>query len=698
MFFRSLGLLILAVSISYGNIYYIDYEGGSDANTGTSIASPWKRCPGMNGFSAVYTHTPGDVFTFKGGVVWPSAALPLTITQSGSAGKTDTYTADRSWFTKAVWEKPVLDGQLFGKTLLSASGVSYIKINDMSFVNAGSLTANGIIAFRFINCSFVELSNNTFAPEAWGSLYFSWEKTGDYHDILVHHNDISRCAFAMRFVPAAPAAIVHNVQAYNNAIHDFHSQLSGAVHGDGIQHYCSPDNATSFDRYIDGFKIFNNHFYGDFSQMAGSGGAMTALIYLSGSSIGVQIYNNVFAPHYSGTQSPNFFESFISLRDNPNRGGHHKIYNNTFVTPVPGGQSAAILEDDSRFPSPGLDIKNNIFSNFNWAFDLRSPDHTIDYNNIFCIRDIGKWMGAFVGTFARWQALGLDAHGVNANPGFVSSSDLHLTAGSPGIGKGINISSILTTDIDGIARPLSSAFCIGAYEFGGMIPVPPAVPEVPAVVAPVVVPPAVVPPAVVAPEVPAVVPAAPTLVWPDNGATGIGNDPSLTWSADSMAQSFAVQVATDPDFSAPIINKTSLDSTTYDVEGLASAKTYYWRVGTVAAGTAGDTAIWSPIYTFTLRASQATATITASSLTKSAPLEIYRCQADAVQLSIPVSGSFRLSLYTPSGRQVYNQTHSALSAGPVTVSLGSGSILPGFYIVRLTADNRMISKKLSVTR
>ncbi|OGJ84777.1 MAG: hypothetical protein A2268_11650 [Candidatus Raymondbacteria bacterium RifOxyA12_full_50_37] len=465
MFYHFTSFLLIMSVFVFGNTYFIDYVSGSDTNPGTSQSAPWKRCPGMNGFSAAYFHAAGDVFVFKGGVTWPAAALPLTIAYNGSVENTDTYTTDHAWYSGADWTQPAFDGELFEKTLVSASDKSHVLINDLRLINAGALTANGVIGFKFINCSYFELSNNTFAPESWGCLYVSTERTGDYNTFLVHHNDISRCAFAMRFVPAAPASIMYNVQVYNNTIHDFHSQLSGAVHGDGIQHYCSPDNAASYDRYIEGFKIFNNHFSGDFSQVAGSGGAMTALIYLSGSSKGVQIYNNVFAPQYSGSQSPNFFESFISLRDNPNRGGHHKIYNNTFRTPVSGGQAAAILEDDTRYPSPFLDVKNNIFSNFNWPFDLRSTSHTIDYNDEHFVSDIGKWAGSFVGSFSNWVALGLDRNGHSEDPGFVSSTNLHLSQTSPCIGQGADLSDHFTTDIEGNARSGSEGFSLGAYDF-----------------------------------------------------------------------------------------------------------------------------------------------------------------------------------------------------------------------------------------
>ncbi len=459
-----LGTILLTTMLISGNTYYIDYTGGQDANSGTSKSLPWKKCPGMNGFKANYSHQPGDVYILKGGVVWLADALPMAIESSGSVGKPDSYTTDHQWFSGPHWTQPTLDGQLFGKTLLSATGAAYFRINDIRFINAGSLSANSIKGVDISNCTHMEISNNTFALESWGALYIWTTQPKTFNDYLIHHNDISKSAFGIRLVPSGPGSIIQNVQVYNNSLHDFHSQLSGEVHGDGIQHYCSPDNAESKDRYIDGFKIFNNSFTGDFTQVSGSLGAMTALIYLSGSSKGVEIYNNLFAPEYTGKQSPNFFESFISLRDNPNRGGGHKIYNNTFVTAVPDGQSAALLEDDTRFPSPNLDIKNNIFKGFQWPFDLRSLSHTFDNNDLQFTRNVGKWNGQWVATFQDWQKLGNDIHGINADPMLVSSNNFHLLPGSPCVNHGTILGEAYAIDREGILRPQGFSFDMGASE------------------------------------------------------------------------------------------------------------------------------------------------------------------------------------------------------------------------------------------
>jgi parallel beta-helix repeat protein len=73
----------------------------------------------------------------------------------------------------------------------------------------------------------------------------------------------------------------------------------------------------------------------------------------------------------------------------------------------------------------------------------------------------------------------IQSNNLMANPSFVNApADFHLQAGSAAINFGTNLSSIFTTDFDGVTRPASGAWEAGAYEFGGAPPdtTPPAVP------------------------------------------------------------------------------------------------------------------------------------------------------------------------------------------------------------------------------
>jgi hypothetical protein len=100
---------------------------------------------------------------------------------------------------------------------------------------------------------------------------------------------------------------------------------------------------------------------------------------------------------------------------------------------------------------------------------------TSNYNNVF-VSGAGGVFGLFngldVADLANWQAAtGQDADSISANPAYVSSSDLRLTAGSPSRNVGLVIPSV-SNDFDGKSRPGANAlYDIGADEFDGIAPV-----------------------------------------------------------------------------------------------------------------------------------------------------------------------------------------------------------------------------------
>jgi hypothetical protein len=101
--------------------YYIDWTGGDDTNNGTSTGTPWKRMPGMNGCAsncAANTPGPGDSYILKGGVTWPNAAFGILWTWSGNATTTSPgctgsgciyIGVDAGWYTGASWSRPIFD-------------------------------------------------------------------------------------------------------------------------------------------------------------------------------------------------------------------------------------------------------------------------------------------------------------------------------------------------------------------------------------------------------------------------------------------------------------------------------------------------------------------------------------------------------------------------------------------------------------
>lgn len=97
---RSLSL-VLALAFCVGGeaaTYYVDYEQGSDLNTGTSPGSPFKHCPGDDSAPPAIKNKqlfPGDKVIFKGGVEYrggnPNYGYGLVLKWSGSAGSPIIY-------------------------------------------------------------------------------------------------------------------------------------------------------------------------------------------------------------------------------------------------------------------------------------------------------------------------------------------------------------------------------------------------------------------------------------------------------------------------------------------------------------------------------------------------------------------------------------------------------------------------------
>ncbi len=63
--------------------------------------------------------------------------------------------------------------------------------------------------------------------------------------------------------------------------------------------------------------------------------------------------------------------------------------------------------------------------------------------------------------------------GTNTDPKFVNigNLDFHLQTGSPAINAGVNLGSPYNTDKDGNFRPVGNGWDVGAYEYGGGVPV-----------------------------------------------------------------------------------------------------------------------------------------------------------------------------------------------------------------------------------
>jgi trimeric autotransporter adhesin len=130
-------------------------------------------------------------------------------------------------------------------------------------------------------------------------------------------------------------------------------------------------------------------------------------------------------------------------------------------------------------------VRNNIFFNTrsnsgatgkNYAIGVggtgTNPAGLTINNNVYFANGTGAIFGFFnsadVANLAGWKtAIGQDANSISSNPLFVSTTDLHLQAGSPAINVAANVG--VTNDFDSKTRPGTNAlFDIGADERDGI--------------------------------------------------------------------------------------------------------------------------------------------------------------------------------------------------------------------------------------
>ena len=438
--------------------YYIDFS-GSDANNGTSKGTPWKRAPGMSGFSAAYTHTAGDQFIFKGGVTWDNTIGPWVIPaiNSGTISNIDYYGVDKTWYTGTSWTNPIFDGGSQNPVATSEKmGYiqvygSYVTLDGLQVQNIGvPYVSQGNYAIFFRDSHDITAENMVLPVQSGAALIYENTVAADRQNFTFSGNNISECHWGIVVATSQAGATATHIYIHDNVIHDFHQQLIAGVHGDGIFIFSGSDQTTP--QYPQDVHIYNNSFYGDFSVGdTGTGGGMTAFAYLSVISGPIYIYNN-YGYDTASTSGYVFEGSILSTAPD----GHINIYNNSFAMDTASTGWAGFFNGGnySGGASASITLKNNIYTGGTSVLNISDAAAVSglvsDYNDFYAWLHNGfANMGGPVDTYAQFKALGYEAHGLNENPLFVSSTSLQLQAGSPAIGTGYNLSAVFTTDAAG---------------------------------------------------------------------------------------------------------------------------------------------------------------------------------------------------------------------------------------------------------
>ena len=91
-------------------------------------------------------------------------------------------------------------------------------------------------------------------------------------------------------------------------------------------------------------------------------------------------------------------------------------------------------------------------------------------------------------------------------------------------------------------------------------------------------------------------PAAPTMLFPSNGATDTANAVDLLWNPVSGILSYHLQVSDSPDFTKNVLDRQDVRKNVAAATGLAVGTTYHWRVRAELPEGLSD---WSATWQFT---------------------------------------------------------------------------------------------------
>lgn len=425
--------------------YYYDATAGNNANPGTSEGAPLQTMAGLN----ARTFKPGDRVLLKRGETW---AEQLNVPTSGLAGRPILF-ADYG-----AGALPIIN---YGTTDTS------FRCYQRSYIHARNLDCRGGLAGGKV----------MFVATATGVLLDTCTVLGDnltrYNGIEVAGGTrvfIIGCTISLCKVPATggagiavgmDSAACSEILIRGNTCHtngtstltDHGMYIKAAINTEVARNTCYGNTSAGIKINVNSptVQVFGNNLYSN-------------LIGISLDTVSAaRVFNNLI---YSNT------DAGVGLLGGTTGG---TVSHNTIVNNVP----CAVRHYAAGIT--GVAIKNNIMFN-DYATvgdgcevvriydDADAAANTYDYNCGYYAGHTGEATIMFRRTntlskmtFAQWQALGADAHGISVNPEFNTDyTNLHLAVGSDCIAAG-DATVGVTSDKDGVPR--GAAVDIGAYEY-----------------------------------------------------------------------------------------------------------------------------------------------------------------------------------------------------------------------------------------
>ena len=484
--------VVITTQPSY-RTFYVDYESGSESNSGTSETAPWKRAPGMHGFTASYSHKPGDHFIFKGGVTWPNAAFPDRIESSGAAGNSDYYGVSDSWHTGASYTAPIFNAEDKEITNAGSGDNFFMDFHDERYITVEGIHFKGWAATNLganygqcavINASSTEhttLNRLTINEFTVGAVSAS-DPSGPETNKAREASENARCTGIA--ANASSAGVIENSviegpstgafvegirdlpSAYNNTIKDLSQGYfpgnAGVIAGNHIEDcfypnhwgYTAPEgvglhmNMMEFGESITGpYYVYDNVIRG---TGAGFGGECEATFFGTGT---VYAWNNV----YSDIEG-----NGLDLETKANTSGRDYILNNSIEGAGLGTGSCVRAGHGGEMAL--LEIKNNfcIGKEVNTS-EKKAASEAVEHNLVLLNSEVSSKGYSTIKEVEEARASYIYAP---------------KSGSAAGVGRGENLTSACSGELAGLCsdtsyaglrtgekRPSSGSWDIGAYEW-----------------------------------------------------------------------------------------------------------------------------------------------------------------------------------------------------------------------------------------
>lgn len=477
-------VLLLFPSVALSQVYYIDYVNGDDANNGVTKGLPWKRVPGMVGFTGTYSHNSGDIFIFKGGITWDSAALPVTIGYSGISGDIDTYTVDKTWYSGASWSQPIFDMELTDTVGIDISNKDYITVNDINIIKPGDEPVYDSM-IRIQNANNISIQN---------CIIDAVDGAGDATPIYIKDIDgltIDNNYIRGRGDGANPDGILirpwlnmKNIIIRNNEI----SMLNDG--GDGIHIDVESDN-NDIDRMMVNYGpiIIENNLFHDIS------GVKTGIILIGGAKDLIIRYNKFYGTidtsvairfgqggrgyDMDGTAGGPYYYWYEN-----NKVYYNILYHSSLSYPSWGGYLNFVDTDRAKMSTENYVYNNVVYADGTYPNNQRGVFFEGDNGNIWTLENnifMGLTDGIIGGSSATINnnifynnesdgTIGMNP--ITSDPAFVdpNSGNFYYQSMSAAIDRGIDWGQIRDSGNDTMQ---GLAWDIGVYEYLGPVPSPP---------------------------------------------------------------------------------------------------------------------------------------------------------------------------------------------------------------------------------